>query len=84
MTMHAALPFLSLLVTPSCWAWTSPSRPARPPTTSTALQAESTRRESFGELLGTSLLLPVMAGAEPANADDEYPFRVRVAVPFAC
>jgi hypothetical protein len=54
----------------------------RPKAKTTSLLASSTRRESFGEILG-SALLPVTAASaaasspEVANAADDYPFKVR-------
>jgi hypothetical protein len=52
-------------------------------TTSSSLEA-TTRRQSFGDLLGSTLALPVMVNTAtsttisslPANAADDYPFKV--------
>jgi hypothetical protein len=61
-------------------AFTAANRPTRLSSrTVTFLGAESTRRQSFGEILG-SAILPVAAAttAAPgsANAADDYPFKV--------
>lgn len=69
---------VSVLVAATAEAFVSSGRGQQSPQ---PLLAATTRRESFGELLGSSLLpaaaaAPITATPHCANAADEYPFKV--------
>ena len=58
-----------------------------PETSKSCLSLDATtRRQSFGDLLGSTLALPVMvdsvANIQPAEAADDYPFKVRTCNKF--
>lgn len=75
-----SLTVVSTLITASVEAFVASTTTTR--TTTTSLAASTSRRESFGDILG-SALLPVAASAATASAPqaargaDDYPFKVR-------